>query len=243
MPQQTSEDVRRTEVDRESSRRLGRSRVIWPAMAALVAALALVGAFAVSQSRESAPTAEEVAASFVGAVGAFDAELAISYLADDADISELISSVGAQGVEGTPAELRLLLSLLDASGYEQTLRSCEELGGSTETSVSCTFDFHNFGSDEIGRGPFEGSSFQLTVRDGEVVQAGLGFGIDEFSPQMWEPFAAWVSEAYPEDAALMYTDETHTGMRLTEESIRLWGRHSRGYVEWYARQEGSLTTP
>ena len=48
---------------------------------------------------------------------------------------------------------------------------------------------------------------------------------------MWEPFASWVSTTYPEDAAVMYRDETHTGVRLTEESIGLWERHTRGYVE------------
>lgn len=231
MSQQMSEDVHRTEVDRESKRRLDRRLLIWAAVAA-VAALVLIGAFVVSESRESAPAAEEVATSFVEAVGTFDAEQAISYLADDADISQMISSVGGHGVEGTPEEFRLLLSLLDASGYEQTLSSCEELGGSASgTSVSCTFDFHNFGSDEIGRGPFSGSSFFLTVRDGAIVQARMEFETGEFSPQMWEPFAGWVSKAYPEDAAVMYEDATYTGVRLTEESIGLWERHTRGYVE------------
>jgi len=234
MSQQMSEDVHRTEVERESRRRLDRRLLIGAAVAAV--ALALIGAFVVSQSRESAPAAEEVATSFVEALGAFDAEQAITYLADDADISLMISSVGAQGVEGTLEEFRLLLSLLEAQGYKQTLSSCEELGGSASgTGVSCAFDFHNFRSDEIGRGPFSGSSFFLTVRDGEIVQARMDFGIDEFSPQMWEPFASWVSKAYPEDAAVMYEDETYSGVRLTEESIGLWERHTRGYVEEVGR--------
>lgn len=231
MSQQMSEDVHRTEVGGKSRRRLDRRPLIWAAVAAVVV-LALIGAIVVSKSRESAPAAEEVATSFVEAFGAFDAEQAVSYLGADADISALISSVGAQGVEGTPEEFRLLLSLLEASGYEQTLNSCEELGSSASgTGVSCTFGYHNFGSDEIGRGPFSGSSFFLTVRDGEIVQARMDFGIEEFSPQMWEPFAAWVSKTYPEDAAVMYGDGTYSGMRLTEESIGLWERHTRAYVE------------
>ena len=232
MSQQMSEDMHRIEVDRES-KRLDRRLLIG---AVVAAALVLIGAFVVFQSREAAPAAGEVATSFVEAFGAFNAEQAISYLADDADISQMISSVGAQGVEGTLEEFRLLLSLLDASGYEQTLSSCEELGGSASgTGVSCTFDYHNFGSDEIGRGPFSGSSFFLTVRDGEIVQARMDFGIEKFSPQMWEPFAGWVSKAYPEDAAVMYEDETYSGVRLTEESIGLWERRTRGYVEEVGR--------
>ncbi len=137
-------------------------------------ALVLIGAFVVSQSRESAPTAEEVATSFVEAIGAFDAERAITYLADDADISLMISSVGAQGVKGTLGEFRLLLSLFEATGYKQMLDSCKDLGSSASgSSLSCTFDYHNFRSDEIGRGPFSGSSFSLTVREGVIVQARM----------------------------------------------------------------------
>ena len=236
MSQQMSEDVHRTEVGRES-KRLDR-RLLIGAVAAV--ALVLIGLFVVFERREAAPAPEEVATSFVEAVGASDAERAISYLADDADISLMISSVGAQGVEGTQEELRLLLSLFEATGYKQMLDSCEELSSSvsssaTGTSLSCTFDYHNFRSDEIGRGPFSGSSFSLTVRDGEIVQARMDFGIEEFSTQMWEPFASWVSKAYPEDAAVMYGDETHSGVRLTEESIGLWERHTRGYAEEVGR--------
>jgi hypothetical protein len=232
MSQQMSEDVHRTEVGRES-KRLDR-RLLIGAMAAV--ALVLIGLFVVFQRPEAAPAAEEVATSFVEAFGAFNAERAITYLADDADISLMISSVGAPGVEGTQEEFRLLLSLLKGTGYKQVLDSCEELSSSaTGTSLSCTFDYHNFRSDEIGRGPFSGSSFSLTVRDGEIVQARMDFGIEEFSTQMWEPFASWVSKAYPEDAAVMYGDETHSGVRLTEESIGLWERHTRGYVEEVGR--------
>jgi hypothetical protein len=202
---------------------------------AAAVALLVIGAFLVYKSRDDGVTAQppvEVATSFVDAVGASDAEQAISYLGDDADISLMISSVGAQGVEGTLGEFRRLLSFFEATGYKQMLDSCKDLGSSASgTSVRCTFDYHNFRSDEIGRGPFSGSSYSLTVRDGEVVQARMDFGIEEFSSQMWEPFANWVSKAYPQDAAVMYADATHGGVRLTEESIGLWERHTRGYVE------------
>jgi hypothetical protein len=177
--------------------------------------------------------AEEIATSFVEAYGAFDAEEAITYLAPDAAILELIGSVGAhRGVEGTPEELRLLISLLRAEGYRQTLDSCETQGDSASgTIVHCTFDFHLFGSDRLGFGPYAGSSFDLTVLDGKIVRAGASFEVEEFSSQMWDPFEAWVSEAYPEDATAMYEDETHGGVRLSEESVRLWRRHVREYVK------------
>ena len=200
------------------------------------AALALLvgGAVAACQSRDDGAAQQpvEVAKGFVEAVGAFNADRATAYLADDAELTNLIASVGAQGVQGTQAELRLLLSFLEATGYKQMVDSCHELDSSVSgTSLRCPFASHNFRSDEIGRGPFSGSSFSLTVRNGEIVQARMDFGIEEFSTQMWEPFATWVSKAYPEDAAVMYSDETHGGVRLTERSIRLWERHIREYAE------------
>jgi hypothetical protein len=205
-------------------------RLLVGAAAAVVLA---IGAAVVYQSRDDGTGRQpvDVAASFVEAYGAFDAEQAIAYLADDADITKLIGSVGAQGVEGTLEEFRLLVSLAEATGYKQTLISCEELGRSaSEADVRCTSDYHNFRSDEIGRGPFSSVSFDLTVRDGEIVRARQDFGIEEFSTQMWDPFARWVSKAYPEDAAVMYEDGGTSGVRLTKESIGLWERHTREYV-------------
>jgi hypothetical protein len=214
-------------------------------------AVLLIGALAVVLSHDDSPvkagtpagvnaSAEEVATSFLQAYGSFDADHTVAYLADDADISGLMTSVGAQGIHGTQGEFRLLISLAEATGYRQTLISCEELGSLTSgTRVRCTSDYHNFRSDEIGRGPFNDVSFDLTVRDGEIVQARQDFGIEEFSTQMWEPFARWVSKAYPEDAAVMYEDGGTSGMRLTKESIRLWDRHTRDYVAEVGRRADS----
>jgi hypothetical protein len=52
-----------------------------------------------------------------------------------------------------------------------------------------------------------------------------------FSVQVWEPFALWVSAAYPEDAAIMYTDSSMSDYRLTDESIALWEQHTHEYVD------------
>ena len=111
------------------------------------------------------------------------------------------------------------------------LDSCEAAGSDASgTGVLCRFDFHLLGSDAIGLGPFGGSYFDLTVRDGQIARASMHWGTADFSPQMWEPFASWVTTTHPKDAAVMYQDETHSGARLTEESIRLWERRSRDYV-------------
>jgi CubicO group peptidase (beta-lactamase class C family) len=176
--------------------------------------------------------AEEVATGFLEAFGAFDVDGAIGYLAEDAEIAELIGSVGSNAV-GTLDELRLLVDYLEAAGYRQELGVCEETGTSTSgTGVRCPFEFHLFGSDQLGLGPYAaGSTFDLTVEDGLIVTASQDYGTVEFSPQMWEPFADWVSTTHPEDVAVMYTDGSQSGVRLSEESIRLWRRYVREYVE------------
>jgi hypothetical protein len=178
----------------------------------------------ITTGNPAGPTPEEVATGFVEAYGAFDTDRVMSYLADDTSISDL-----AWG--GDVDQFRLVLSLHEAQGQKRTLDSCEEVDSSASvTNLRCTFDFHSLRSDEIGLGPFSGSYFELIVRDGEIAHVSEYLEIEEFSPQMWEPFADWVYEAYPEDAAVMY-EEPRTLERLTEESIQLWERHTRGYVE------------
>ena len=213
------------------------------ALAAAAVGLAVIAALLIIQSREEAPAtdqtpvaakapentvnarAEEVATGFVEAYGAFDVEQAMTYLADDATIAVL----GAQD------DLRLLVSWLEATGYQQIVDPCEGLGNSSSGIIRCTFAFHALRSGEIGRGPFGGSTFDLVVRDGKIVDASQSWEIEKFSPQVWEPFANWVSKAHPKDAAVMYQDDSRSGVRLTQESIRLWELRTREYVEEVGR--------
>ena len=53
-----------------------------------------------------------------------------------------------------------------------------------------------------------------------------------FSEQIWEPFAEWVRETYPEDGAVMYENWPNFFMaQFTEEATELWELRSREYVE------------
>jgi hypothetical protein len=170
----------------------------------------------------------EVAKNFFAAYGAFDADRAITYLADDADLS----GIGADGIR----EFRLLLSYLEAVEYRQLHTSCLDVGSSAlETYVHCTYDFHSNGSDQIGRGPYSGTSIHFTVRDGKIVRASMYWELGKYASQMWYPFKEWVSTNYPKDVAVMY-DDTYAGdYALTPNSIRLWKRHTREYVEQVGR--------
>jgi hypothetical protein len=107
----------------------------------------------------------------------------------------------------------------------------EEQGSSaSRATLRCEFAFHLLRSDEVGLGPFSGSYFDFTVRDGEIIRASTYWETAEFFPQLWEPFASWVSLAHPDDAAVMYVDETHSGARLIDESIALRALHTGEYA-------------
>jgi hypothetical protein len=173
------------------------------------------------------PTVTTVANGFVQAFGDFDANGVLRYLADDAVIQLEATS---------PEELPLLISFWKAMGYEQILDGACAVTGShaAGTVVRCPFDFHAIRSDEIGLGPYSGSYWDLTVRDGEIVIVSEHLEIETFSGEMWEPFATWVSENHPEDGAVMFNGN-YTNFELTKRSIRLWEKRTREYVDELAR--------
>jgi hypothetical protein len=71
----------------------------------------------------------------------------------------------------------------------------------------------------------------VTVRDGQVAGLEQVWEIEDFSPQMWEPFARWVSEKHPKDVPVMYLDGSQTNVAVTEQSVRLWERNTQRYVD------------
>lgn len=179
---------------------------------------------------EPTPTPVEVATGFMDAYGTFDPNRAISFLAPDADVDLLISSVG-EGHDGPG--LRRSIDWLRAVGYEQQLHSCREPGTSaTTTQVRCSFDLHLLRSSEIGKGPYGPASIDFTIRAGKIVYASAwNFDYEKaFSSDMWEPFDRWVSREYPEGVTYMYQDETHSAPLLTDGSIRRWEVKTQQYV-------------
>jgi hypothetical protein len=171
----------------------------------------------------SEKTTVDVATEFFEAQSAFDADRAIGYLAD----GTVLSGFGLDGIR----EFRLLMRFQEATGFKKMLDSCEEaFSYSRGTVVRCTWDFHGIRSDEIGRGPYSGSYDDITVLDGEIVDMFGYIETSKFSPQMWEPFADWVSTNYPEDVAVMYKPN-YSDYRLSEESIGLWEQHTKEYVK------------
>jgi hypothetical protein len=193
-------------------------------------------------SASTAPAAADrnavaVARAFLDAYGEGDADRAIGSLSYDAQISLLIRSVGADGVEGTTEELRLYLSLLDAWRYRQEVTSCTATGRSEDgTDVRCAFDYDFLGSDVLGLGPYTGSSFDLTIRGDEVVSVSKFWAFDRFAREVWDPFGDWIAAVRPNDARHMYDDPDRRGVRLDEGSIRRWRRHTADYLRTQLEQ-------
>ena len=171
-----------------------------------------------------------VAREFVAAVGRYDADAAISYLASDATVQgDLIAYAGSTDAEN----LRLTLAHYRAAHYKQTVTDCMQVGPSAAgVSVNCDFDLQAVRSDEIGLGPYTGNYWRLTVRDGKIVSAQqtIALNTTRFSHQVWGPFASWVDINHPDDVSTMFTDPEKITQHLTEDSNRLWEQRSAEYV-------------
>ena len=166
----------------------------------------------------------EVAEAFLEAYARYDADTAAAFLSPEA-----LAAFG-----GDLASMRLNARWREASGFRLMLNQCDETN-TTDSGVwvRCTYDFHGVRSDEIGWLPhFEGSRFDFTIRESVIVSVSDQIFMDSgYSSLVWEPFAEWIAERYPEDLAVMYTDASLSNERLTEESIALWQQRGREYVE------------
>ena len=199
---------------------------------AVTAAVILASLGPAPRSVGTTPTPMEVARRFVDSLGSARGDEALSYLAERADVSRFVASIGSTELGGPPG-LRLAVSYLSAVGYEQTDPSCVETStGPSGASIHCEFDIHLLRSDEIGVGPFGPAALDIRVVDGRIVDVSeLSFDeLEAFSPQVWEPFASWVTSRYPEYAAAMYADDAHASPRLTQRTIWLWERLTRDWA-------------
>jgi hypothetical protein len=214
----------RVVVDREP----GPSRRNWIIGIAAAAAV-VVGALLVFQLRSDAPvagqprTAVQIATDYLAAVAARDPD----------GVASLVSAEALADL-GSMEALRAEFQWREASGFELLPGSCEEANSTpTEVFVECAYDYHGIRSAELGLGPYTGSTYMFTIRDQDIVVVRdlIVYTSNGFAREVWEPFAEWVSQTYPDDLAVMYTPG-YTDFQLTEESIALWEQRSREYVEF-----------
>jgi hypothetical protein len=182
-------------------------------------AVVITAAAVTSCSESGEPSATEIARGYADAHASLDADQAITYLADDVLAAEW----------GSADQLRLHYSFLDALSAKNRVTGCEERERTAAgVVVRCTSGGHFMRSDELGLGPYDGDYQDLTVRDGKIVAISSFAPLEPFSSQVWEPFRRWVSSEHPDDVAVMFDGG---GWRISEESIPLWNRRLREYVE------------
>lgn len=212
------------DADRVRRRRRGRTRgagvlVAAAAAIAVTAAVTVLGRPEATEPAQQLTPAEQVATAALDAWASFDRPRVASYLADDAEID---------------ASWRRDNRWDEAVGYRTLNESCVEQTSTTSgTRVVCTYDYHALGSDELGLGPYSDSTALFTIDDGKILTAErrYAFARDGFRVQMWEPFAAWIVETHPKDAALMYAHWPYQDSpALTDRSLELWAERTRDYV-------------
>jgi hypothetical protein len=223
--------------------RTARNRRFGALAAAAAIGLVAVVVFAATRATEdttsiadepigTAATSREVATGFIDAFGAFDADTAVGYLAEGASLTG-ITTLGDPAMSGSIRDFRTTVAWFEAIGYKQTVGDCELITPAADALFSCPVTYDTLRSDETGVGPYVGSSWEITVRDGAIVRTVLNFEYEGngFSETSWEPFGRWVSDTHPEDAAVMYTDDTMSLPHLTQRTIRLWEERTKEYVK------------
>jgi hypothetical protein len=206
-----------------------------PALAAWsgIAIVAVLGAiFVLLRANETNVAAEraplEIASEYLEAYREFDVDRVESMLTDDAQVLPWESYA--------PRDWKSDLRFLGAAGFQILLGECREVPWSgAGVKVSCEYDAHGLGSDQIGFEPFSGHAFEVVIQNGLVRNSFMGFDFySGFSDKMWWPFQRWIKENHPEDFDVLYEDPTLS--RQTDDAIALWEQRVEDYVAFVNSQ-------
>ncbi|HEY0642359.1 MAG TPA: hypothetical protein VGD39_02995 [Nocardioides sp.] len=168
---------------------------------------------------------EQLAHDFVSAYAAFDRRLAASFVGDDATLT-----LGSgRGPDGWKRENRLD----EALGFDTHVDSCSQIEtlAPDGTQVGCLYTSDLLGLAELGRGPFPGNLFTVTVRDGKVVDFMASAGANDYYEVGWDPFWAWVEDTHASDVPTLRSVED-PGLRpkQVDRVLRLWKQVGQEYV-------------
>lgn len=189
----------------------------------------------VAPPRSSAPmnADEQLAHDFVSTWFAHDRSRATSYVAPDATAYAALGAMTTPRQATGPGTLWRRNRLDEALGSELRLDGCWEIGApSAETSrIGCLFTIDLLGLGELGRGPFPGNLFLVTLEDGKVVSFFTAIGANDYDEVGWDPFLAWVEDGDgPDLPDLARLDDPDLAPREVGRTIRSWGRAGRDYV-------------
>ena len=178
---------------------------------------------------------EQLAHDFVSSYFAFDRTRAASYVADDVTPAlrrEL-------GEDGWLRQNRLE----EALGTEGHVDGCFQIEAREpdDAGVGCLYTVGSLGLAELGRGPFSGNLFTVTLHDGKVVDFYTTTGANDYDEFVWGPFWSWIEETHASDIpALQEMDDPDLTRPEVARVIRLWHRVGQAYVAALKSGETSL---
>jgi hypothetical protein len=183
---------------------------------------------AVEQSAgQSVEEAIALVRGFYDARNAYDSGAAMSFLADDATVHAWSQGTALPRRIESPEAFRLQTESAAATNAKSLLGDCTRVEAQGPgIAIRCPLDYQELRSDELGIGPFAGTSTRVVVVDGKITSIAETGEAEGFAQQMWDPFGAWMQARHPNDVAVMFADDTPT-----EESIPLWEQRSREWVE------------
>lgn len=230
MEKTSTEEQLRSLLD-EGRHDLRRRRRLMVAGGVVAAAAALAVAVWMSGTGDDRTTPEPATRTDPVSVSVASSFLEATYTYD-LDASERMLSPDVELVGDTVEGRRTGLAWSQAIGTSLADYSCrEESSTASGSEVHCTYSLNSLGSEELGRGPYDGT-MDLTIRDDEITRVEDDFPFVEngFSNEMWQPFAVWVKVQHPDDVGLMYDDLSQTGPRNGPRSLRLWEKRVDQYV-------------
>jgi hypothetical protein len=178
--------------------------------------------------RPPEPAASDIrtATRFVGALSLFDLHRVRELLAPGATFTGAVDT----------GQWALAMRFFHETGGQILPGPCYALSqASSEAVVDCPYRYQLMRSGDLGLGPYTGSNFEITTRDGRVTAVNMDHETDTngWSTQMWMPFAAWIDSFHHADGAMMYPDwpQQHH-WPATKQAIRLWSLRTRQFVQY-----------
>ncbi len=191
----------------------------------------------------SADQAIALVRSYFDALNAHDADAALGFLADTATVPSWSQGRAQPTLIGSPDTFRVENESAAATNTQMLLGDCTTVGADGPGfSVRCAFETQDLRSDQLGLGPYGGSSVDVAVADGKIASIATTdmtsdpTEADRWVRQVWDPFGAWINAQHPDDAAVMFADDTPNAA-----SIALWDLHTREYVQLRLAAEQAAT--
>lgn len=205
-----------------------RPRAWLVAAAAAVIIVAVVGASALltGNGESTGPeTPREIADAFIQARNDGDAGAAIALFAEGVRIID----DPVRDVSSYPD----FVAWLDAVGWKFKLTDCTEgaptLAGAS-TRLTCGYEHSNAWSRAQGFDPFdEGGKLAFEIGDGAILSYANSWKETTFSPNVWEPFVAWVALNHQDQLTEILSDACCTPS-MDPDARSVWATLSAEYA-------------